>query len=143
MNNDPSSPDQTASGKKRILYVEDNPANIRLVAKIISRIPDVELECAHTGAFGLDLAFSLPFDLIILDINLPGLSGFEILQGLRLNQTTGHIPVIALSASAMPKEIERGLAAGFDHYLTKPLQVEEFSRVIQQMLKPDTLQTPA
>jgi PAS domain S-box-containing protein len=120
--------------QKTVLYVEDNPANLRLVAQILSRCPEIHLITAHTAELGLDLARARQPQLMILDLNLPGMSGYELRAQLRLFDETRNIPCMALSANALPKDIERGLAAGFERYLTKPLQVEEFARTVRQFL---------
>jgi len=122
------------AGQKTVLYVEDNPANLRLVAQILSRYPDIHLITAHTAELGLELARARRPQLMILDLNLPGMNGFELCAQLRLFDETRNIPCMALSANALPGDIERGLAAGFGRYLTKPLQVEEFVRAVQHFL---------
>ena len=109
-----------------LLYVEDNPANMMLVEDIIARRPEIRLLTARNGKNGIALArTSLP-DVILMDINLPGISGIDAMKILSVDQTTAHIPVIALSANAMPRDIEKGLEAGFFRYLTKPIKVNEF-----------------
>ena len=123
---------------RTVLYVEDNPANLRLGAQILRRLPNIRLQSAHTGDIGLALARSDCPDLIILDINLPGMDGYEVLRRLQSYQETRKIPVIALSANAMPQDIERGLASGFDSYLTKPLKVAEFIKVLNKLLPDDS-----
>lgn len=110
---------------KRLLYIEDNPANTSLMEMIVSRMAHIELITAHNAELGLELAAAKKPDLIIMDINLPGMDGFEALRQLRQNERTSEIPVIALSANAMPKDVKRGLAAGFAIYLTKPIRVNE------------------
>ena len=120
--------------QRTVLYVEDNPANLRLVAHLLARRPSVKLLSAHTGDLGLDLARSKLPDLVIMDINLPGMDGFEVRARMRMFPETREIPVIALSANAMPRDIEKGLAAGFERYLTKPIQVDEFMRSIDDFL---------
>jgi PAS domain S-box-containing protein len=122
------------TGQKTVLYVEDNPANLRLVAQILSRHPDIHLITAHTAELGLELACARRPQLMILDLNLPGMNGYELCAQLRLFDETRNIPCMALSANALPRDIERGLAAGFKCYLTKPLQVDEFVRTVQQLL---------
>lgn len=118
-----------------ILYVEDNVANMRLVHKIIARIPNVNLLMAKDGALGVELAReSLP-DLILMDINLPGINGFEALKLLRADPITKHIPVIAVSANAMLLDIEKGLVAGFYSYITKPISVGPFTNSVNEGLK--------
>jgi len=84
------------------------------------------VEVAYDGLVGKKLFYSHPFDLTILDINLPGISGIEALHILREDPATAHIPVLALSANAMPRDIEKGLEAGFFSYLTKPIKIREF-----------------
>ncbi len=108
-----------------LLYVEDNPANMKLVEQIIARLPALHLLTAVNGQAGIELARSTRPDVILMDINLPGINGYEVLKGLRADPATKFIPVIAVSANAMPQDIERGLKAGFMRYLTKPIHVDE------------------
>jgi CheY-like chemotaxis protein len=118
-----------------LLYVEDNPANMMLVEDIIARRPDIRLLTARNGKSGIELArASLP-DVILMDINLPGISGIDAMKILAIDQTTAQIPVIALSANAMPRDIEKGLEAGFYSYLTKPIKVNEFMDTLDMALK--------
>ncbi|MFB6466415.1 ATP-binding protein [Cytobacillus sp. Hz8] len=121
--------------KYKILYIEDNPANLQLVEKIlISRFENIELLSAPTGELGIDLASVHKPDLILLDINLPGINGFEVFSRLHGLNDTKHIPVIAISANAMKRDVEKGLAVGFEAYLTKPINVNEFVKQIQKTL---------
>lgn len=120
----------------RILYVEDNPANLKLVANILKRIPDIVLITATNGHEGLTTAADLLPDLILLDINLPGMSGIEICTALNNNQNTKNIPRVAISANAMPNDIETAMMAGFNDYLTKPLDVEQFLSLIHNYKSP-------
>jgi PAS domain S-box-containing protein len=109
-----------------LLYVEDNPANLMLVEDIIARRTDIRLLSARDGKSGIELArASLP-DVILMDINLPDISGLQALRILAEDPTTTQIPVVALSANAIPRDIENGLEAGFFRYLTKPIKVNEF-----------------
>jgi len=110
---------------RTLLYVEDNPANLRLVEQLLERHPGLRLLSAPDGAAGVELARRRRPDVILMDINLPGLGGLEALQALRADPLTAHIPVLALSANAMPGDIERGLRAGFFRYLTKPVDLGE------------------
>ena len=113
--------------KGSLLYIEDNPANLKLVKQIIARHPDIHLLTAVTGNSGIEIArVSLP-DVILMDINLPDISGFEALKILRSDPSTIHIPVIAITANAMASDIDRGLEAGFFRYITKPIKVNEFT----------------
>jgi len=117
-----------------LLYIEDNPANMSLMQRIIGRIAHIELITAHDAELGLALAGTKRPDLIIMDINLPGMDGFEALRHLQQNALTKDIPVIALSANAMDKDIKRGLAAGFLRYLTKPIVVDEVQDAIHEVM---------
>ena len=118
-----------------LLYVEDNLANLMLVEQIIARHSDINLLTALNGNSGIEIArASLP-EVILMDINLPGINGFEALKILRKDPATTHIPVIALSANAMPRDIEKGLEAGFFRYLTKPIKVNEFMSALDDALK--------
>jgi PAS domain S-box-containing protein len=109
-----------------LLYVEDNPANLMLVENIIARRSDIRLLSARDGNSGVEIARTARPDVILMDINLPGSSGIRALALLAEDPLTAHIPVIALSANAMPHDIEKGLEAGFFRYLTKPIKVNEF-----------------
>jgi signal transduction histidine kinase/ActR/RegA family two-component response regulator len=117
-----------------LLYVEDNPANLRLVEEIVAFRRDLRLLSAHDGHLGLQLARAHRPDIILMDLNLPGMSGFEVLRQLGADPETADIPVIALTANAMPRDIERGVAAGFHRYLTKPIDIEKFTEAINSTL---------
>jgi signal transduction histidine kinase len=118
----------------RVLYVEDNPANLKLVEQIIARHPDITLLTAVNGLSGVEIAHTSVPDVILMDINLPGIDGFEALKLLRADPLTVHIPVIAISANAMPLDIERGMKAGFFRYITKPIKVDEFMQALEVAL---------
>jgi CheY-like chemotaxis protein len=111
---------------RTLLYVEDNAANLKLVEQLIARRPDMRLLSAEDGSLGIALAHASQPEVILMDINLPGISGIEALKILREDPATAHIPVVALSANAVPRDIAKGLEAGFFRYLTKPLRVDEF-----------------
>ena len=117
-----------------MLYVEDNPVNRLLVEKIIKQVTDFVLISANDAETGLLYAASQRPDLIILDITLPGMNGFEMLDHLRREPETAGIPVMALSANAMAGDVDRGHQAGFDFYLTKPLDVSEFLSALHSVL---------
>jgi len=121
-----------------LLYIEDSPSHIKLMEAIIFSIPGYRLRTAHTPRLGLELAFSRPPDLILLDICLPDMDGFQVLEKLQKNKATQHIPVVALSASAMSNEVEKGLRAGFRRYIVKPINVEQFQRTMGELLRDDT-----
>jgi PAS domain S-box-containing protein len=114
------------AGLRTLLYVEDNPANLQLVERLIARRNDLRLLSAADGNRGVELARACLPDVILMDINLPGISGLEALRILSEDKTTSHIPVVALSANAMPRDIQKGLDAGFFRYLTKPIKVTDF-----------------
>ena len=118
-----------------LLYVEDNQANLLLVEQIIARRPELRLMTATNGQLGIEFARSAKPEIILMDINLPDLSGTEVLKILRGDHATSHIPVVALSANAMPHDIEKGLEAGFQRYLTKPIVIEEFMTCLDEMLQ--------
>jgi CheY-like chemotaxis protein len=120
---------------RTLLYVEDNPANLQLVVQIIARRPDIRLLSARNGILGIELARSARPDVILMDINLPGMSGIKAMQILRADRVTAHIPVVALSANAMLRDIEKGLEAGFFRYLTKPIKVNEIMNALNDALK--------
>jgi len=120
---------------RSLLYVEDNRANMELVEQLIARRPDLRLLGAQEATRGIALAREHHPDVILLDINLPGINGLQALKILQEDPVTRHIPVLALSANAMPRDIERGLAAGFCHYLTKPIRVTEFMQALDDALQ--------
>jgi CheY-like chemotaxis protein len=128
-------PNQGSQQRFTLFYVEDNPANLMLVEDIIARRPDIRLLSAKDGNAGVALARSALPDVILMDINLPGISGIKALEILVNDALTAHIPVIALSANAIPRDIERGLAAGFVGYLTKPIKIVEFMQTLDATLK--------
>lgn len=117
--------------RRTILYVEDNPPNRKLMGKIVERLPGTELLTAPDAFAGIDLARSRRPDVILMDIHLPGKSGLEALAELRVLPETSHIPVIAVTAHAMPADIEKGIAAGFVNYLTKPVSLPELTEALR------------
>ncbi len=121
------------SERKTVLYVEDNPANLLLVQKILETRPDIDLISAHNADLGIDIALSHQPDLILMDIHLPGKNGFAALAELRNQQETSAIPVIAVSAAAMPRDVKRALDAGFNDYLTKPLEIDKFLGILDRV----------
>jgi PAS domain S-box-containing protein len=120
---------------RTLLYVEDNPANMMLVEQLIAQHSDLRMLTAVNGTLGIKLARAAQPDVILMDINLPGISGIETLKLLHEDPATTHIPVVALSANAMPRDIEKGLEAGFFSYLTKPIKVKEFSETLNEALE--------
>ncbi len=128
-------PAQTDRNVRTLLYVEDNEANMELVAQLISRRPDIRLLRAEDGVRGIAMARTHLPDVILMDINLPGISGLQALGLLHDDPMTTHIPVLALSANAMPRDVEKGLEAGFFRYLTKPIKIAEFMLALDQGLE--------
>jgi PAS domain S-box-containing protein len=126
---------QQGARLRTLLYVEDNPANLKLVEQLIARRADMRLLSARDGNLGIQLARINQPEVILMDINLPGISGIEALKILREDPATAHIPVIALSANAMPRDIEKGLQAGFFRYLTKPIKINEFIDTLEVALE--------
>jgi PAS domain S-box-containing protein len=120
---------------RTLLYVEDNPANRMLVEDLVARRPDIRLLTAEDANRGIEIARDAMPDVILMDINLPGISGIQALGILAADPATAHIPVVALSANAVPRDIERGLEAGFFRYLTKPIKVNEFMNTLEVALK--------
>jgi signal transduction histidine kinase/ActR/RegA family two-component response regulator len=111
---------------RTLLYVEDNPANLELVEQLIARRTELRMLRAVDASVGIESARAHHPDVILMDINLPGISGVEALKILRADPSTAHIPIIAISANAVPRDIEKGLAAGFFDYITKPIKVNQF-----------------
>lgn len=127
-------PSQENTTPRTLLYVEDNPSNLMLIAQIIERQPHMRMLSASDGNLGLALARAHLPDVILMDINLRGISGFQVLDILRADPATKHIPVLAISANAMPRDVEKGLEAGFLRYLTKPIKVNEFLAALDMAL---------
>jgi len=126
-----------AAGQKQwdVLCIEDNPANMRLIERILARRSDIRLLTADAPGLGLELALAHRPALILLDINLPDMDGYAVMQCLRESAVTRDIPVVAISANAMPQDLARGKAAGFVEYLTKPLEVDRLVQVIDGIIK--------
>ena len=116
-----------------VLYIEDNAPNIRLVESILAKWPEITLKSAASAEEGIELAIKIRPDIIIMDINLPQMDGYDAVKILKENTDTSAIPVIALSANAMPKSVKEGVAAGFERYLTKPLKVVEFLKLLGKL----------
>ncbi|MES2128743.1 MAG: PAS domain S-box protein [Pseudomonadota bacterium] len=124
--------------QRTVLYVEDNPANLVLVEHLLARRSDLRLLTAVNARLGIELAQAHLPDVILMDINLPGMNGYAALEVLRQHDRTRHIPVLALSANAVPHDIEKGMAAGFLRYLTKPIRVVEFMAALDIALQCST-----
>ena len=123
------------AAKRTLLYVEDNSANLNLVEQLIARRPDLQLLSAMDGTLGIELARRNQPEVILMDINLPGMSGIQALRILAEDPLTRHIPVLAISANAMLGDIKKGMDAGFFRYLTKPINVNEFMQALDAALE--------
>jgi len=132
-----TAPDRPPAGQpgRRVLYIEDNPANLKLVRKMLATRPDLVMSEAPDAERGLEIAGREPPDLILLDINLPGMDGFAALRQLQTMPETASIPVVAITANAMKHDIERGKSAGFADYLTKPLDIAQLLETIDRQLQ--------
>lgn len=129
-----ATPAQESVPSRALLYVEDNPANLQLIERFIARRADLKLLTAVTGQLGVELARAALPEVILLDINLPDISGFDALKILRQIPATAGIPVIAVSANAMPRDVEKGMKAGFFRYLPKPIRLDEFTDALNAAL---------
>jgi len=124
-----------ADGQALLLYVEDNPASLRLVEDIVSFLPHLRMISATDARQGIALALERHPDVILMDINLPGMNGNQAQRILRNDTRTAHIPVIALTANAMKGDIRHGLASGFFRYLTKPVEIAQLTVAIDEALQ--------
>ena len=132
---EPRQPPPSANVPQRdVLYVEDNPANLELVERIIERRSDLRLLSAADGNLGVEFARAYLPAVILMDINLPGISGTEAMKILMGDPLTAHIPIIALSANAVLRDIEKALEAGFTSYITKPIKISQFMAALDQAL---------
>jgi len=129
-----TAPASTADRSRTLLYIEDNPDNLHLVEAIVSQYRNLHLLSAPNALIGYDISTSKKPDLILMDINLPGMNGLQALKRLRDTPETRNIPVIAVTSNSMPQDIEAGLRAGFDAYLTKPIQVSELMKSVEKLL---------
>jgi CheY-like chemotaxis protein len=128
----PSAPPQ----QHALLYIEDNPANQRLMEDIIDDVDNVALHTVPSAEIGLDIMRSRLPDIVLMDIHLPGMNGYQALEAIRNDVQLKHLPVIALSANAMPSDIKNGIEAGFDDYLTKPLEIDKLLSTLQRHTQP-------
>lgn len=142
--NDGQIPSNSLMEKSQLLlYVEDNPSNLALMEGIVDEIPNLALVSADTAERGLVLAEELKPDVIILDINLPGMSGYEAVKLLKKTAATKEMPVIALTANAMPHDLRKGKDSDFSHYLTKPIDLSTLLNTLHLTLNsPFQMETP-
>lgn len=120
--------------KHTLLYIEDNEANLKLVERIISLNHDINFVGTKLAIEGIEIARRIQPQLILLDINLPDMSGLDVLENLHNDPRTKDIPIVAVSANAMQHDIQNAMDAGFDNYLTKPLDIELFNTTINDYL---------
>ncbi len=125
----------SSSENYTLLYIEDNPDNLILVRQILKTRPNIRLIFSRDSKTGIELALTHHPDLILMDINLPGMDGFTALRALRGYREIRSIPVVAVSANAMKEDIEHGLDAGFDSYITKPINISRFMEVVDRLLE--------
>ncbi|WP_342563106.1 response regulator [Paenibacillus sp. FSL R7-0345] len=124
--------------QQSVLYVEDNELNMVLMHHIFKKhLPSVLLLKAETAELGLEIASYRVPDLIIMDIGLPGMNGYEAMDTLKSDESTRHIPVMAISAFAQRSDIEQAKATGFAAYITKPFQVKVFTHIVKELLAGD------
>ncbi len=130
----PAPPAETGGTRRSLLYVEDNPANLELVGQLIARRNDLYMHSAADAKLGIEFAKAALPEVILMDINLPGMGGIQAMKILRDDPATAHIPIIALSANAVPRDIERAMEAGFFNYITKPIVVSSFMAALDVAL---------
>lgn len=133
-----ASSDTNAQPDALVLYVEDNPANLKFVEELIRKRGNTDIITAPTPLLGLELANAHRPDLILLDINLPGMDGFELLARLRTHEHLKTAPIVAISANATSKDVQKGLQAGFLDYLTKPIDIALFYKMLDRTLSRQT-----
>ena len=126
--------EQLFSSSKKVLYIEDDLVNTSLMKQIIKGSTSHTIITASDAMKGLVLAEEQQPDLILMDINMPGMSGYEAMTELQKMKATQHIPVVAVSANAMRKDIEKGKAAGFNNYITKPFDIKTIVNVVEEIL---------
>lgn len=116
------------------IYIEDNPGYVRLMEEIFNKRTDVNLQVALDAETGIEMVAKQQPDFVLMDINLPGISGIDALGRLQLGLQTRNIPVVAVTANDKPKDVRTGLDVGFHDYLTKPMQIAEVSQLIDQLI---------
>lgn len=127
------------TNESTVLYIDDSPLNLKLMERVLERLPSVRLETAESGAAGIQLASAIRPDLILLDLYLPDMSGHAVLAQLRLEPATREIPVFVVSGESKPAEIAAMKAEGADEFLAKPLDIPRFLELVRERLeaKPD------
>ena len=121
----------------QILYIEDSQSNIKLIRRALAKKPHIKLITAEHPEFGIQVARQEKPDLLLLDINLPEMDGYQVLEIVRQTAELQELPIFAITANAMPEDIERGTQAGFNEYLTKPLNIKYLHELLDQYLHTD------
>lgn len=124
----------SATGRT-VLYIEDNAANILVMEGVFKRLDGFELTTVNNGAEGIKRAKSMKPDVILLDLYLPGMDGFQVFEVLRGDEGTAKIPVIAITAAAVPELIQEAMDMGFDAYVTKPFDFRELVALINKQIR--------
>ena len=124
-----------ADGQCTVLYIEDNPTNVKLVTRILAQRKNINLISALTPELGIEMAHEHKPALILLDINMPHLNGYQVFEIFKADAELKKTPVIAVSANALLSDVEKGIAAGFADYITKPIWIETFLRTIDRNLQ--------
>ena len=122
------------SDRRRVLYVEDDYHNFLLVQRTLSVMPEVDVQNAATADEGLEMARAEKPDLILVDVNLPGMDGMEMTRQLKADDEIAHIPVVALTANVMKGERERALDAGCVDFVAKPFSLRPFRQLVAKYL---------
>lgn len=131
-----STSDKNSDSTKQahVLYIEDNPANTRLMQDIFSEFLSYELICADNAETGIEMCKKYLPNLILMDINMKGMNGYQALEIIKNDADISDIPVLAISADALPEQIEEGLAKGFSEYISKPFNVGDLIETIKRHL---------
>ena len=130
----PSAQPEPDGTRFHVLCIDDNPVNLRLITQILAKRPNIEVITAPTPGLGIQIALAQKPDLILLDINMPGMDGYQVLDVLKTYSRTKNIPIVAVTANAIPRDIEKGGTVGLDAYLTKPLDVRTFLETVDKYL---------
>jgi CheY-like chemotaxis protein len=131
-----AAPKASPSRRRQVLYIEDNPVNALIVCELLSRRQDIELHLAEDGAGGVAAAEKVQPDLVMIDMQLPDMDGLQVLQALRAQPSTAHLRCVALSANAMPDDMQQARDAGMIDYWTKPLDFGVFLSALDRVLGP-------
>lgn len=129
--------------QRTVLYVEDNPANLQLVSQLLELRPDLRLLAAVDGHLGIESARHHHPDVILMDLNLPGISGTDAMRILQTDPTTASIPIIAFSANAIPSGFEKGPTGGFFGYISKPIRIKLFWEALDAALNFSHIRSPS